>query len=190
MNPQWHELAADVPWIAVASALRLVICLRLTAQVPWDKYLLDPALLVPNLRVILMSVLVQPVSDLRELLQIVLARDDPVAMATAVVLVRTHRGGAPVLELPSVLSFLEGLWREYTAWVVWRAPLSWPELGRPLPSDIPVVPLYEAFRCRSTGGWSPWWQDQPLADDQVMSYYHANSPASSLSQGCFFEDIL
>ena len=62
-----------------------------------------------------MSVLVQPVSDLRELLQIVLARDDPVAMATAVVLVRTHRDGAPILELPSVLVFLEGLWREYTA---------------------------------------------------------------------------
>ena len=103
MNPQWREFAAEVPWIDVASALRLVICLRLTAKVPWDKYLMDPAFLVPNLRVILMSVLVQPVSDLQELLQIVLARDDPVAMATAVVLVRTHRDGAPILELPSVL---------------------------------------------------------------------------------------
>ena len=58
MNPQWHEFAAEVPWIAVASALRLVICLRLTAQVPWDKYLLDPALLVPNLRVIYIDVCV------------------------------------------------------------------------------------------------------------------------------------
>ena len=64
MIPQWREFAEEVPWIDVASALRLVICLRLTARVPWDKYLMDPAILAPNLRVIMMSVLVQPVGDL------------------------------------------------------------------------------------------------------------------------------
>ena len=80
---QWSASAEEVPWIDVASALRLVICLRLTARVPWDKYLMDLAILEPNLGVILMSVLVQTVGDLRELLQIVLARADVVAMATA-----------------------------------------------------------------------------------------------------------
>ena len=139
MLPQWRASAEEVPWIDVASALRLVICLWLTARAPWDKYIMDPA--KPNLRVILMSVLVQPVGDLRELLQIVLARADVVAMATAFMLVQTHRNGAPILELPSVLPFLEGLWREYTAWVVWRAPLPWPELKRSLPNDILVIPF-------------------------------------------------
>ena len=170
-------------WPSVGDTLRLVLCLRMTGWVSWDYFLSSETLLPghllgtgllsdssmpPDKRQLLMKLLVQPLSDLREILIMTRDATNPAVRMTLMVLSLPDRRGLPYNDIVTLKPLLQWIWSGIQTFKAWGVKPVWPMVDGPTPMHVKTVRLDEIWLCRTTGGWQPFWQDTQHSWEEVV----------------------
>ena len=143
------------------------MALRTLGTVGWDELLYTS-----QLRTLLLPFLVQPISDLTEIVIMIRSRADPIVHFTLITLFVSDRGGAHYTELSLAEPFLTEVWLAVKnhMWP-YHGVLPWRNQTRPLALAVSPISLKEALNSRTTGGWQPFWQDAEHSFDDAMRRY-------------------